>query len=332
MLNASFIKRFSSALAVAAFALIVAAPARSQVIDVSLNVLYDDESDINSGGIWQLVAKSTNVGGFFGIAGFNVHLTNVLSSAGDQNYQVRAPRGKVNGSDDAGFTVDLFNGPGDSKTFSALQIALATEPGQEGAFYGVGYTQNGTPGNIGPTYSTLSNVQGSPWATGDVLGQATWNNAVVFAQGSFLDNTTPGFTGTNSGRVFSTLGTVNTFGDTVFATINTLVRTNFTGTPLPDYNGNGVVDTADYILWRKGSLLADGNNNGMIDPGDYDLWRQHYGEVVSPGAGSGGGSGGTVPEPAAGFLVFLAVISQLCGRPRRSAKPLKEPCNRYRVE
>ncbi len=69
---------------------------------------------------------------------------------------------------------------------------------------------------------------------------------------------------------------------------------NFVGNPvnnvpaLPgDYNGNGVVDAADYTLYR-GTLGqsvmpfsgADGNGNGVIDTGDYNVWRANFGNTL----------------------------------------------------
>ena len=72
--------------------------------------------------------------------------------------------------------------------------------------------------------------------------------------------------------------------------------------PLPaalfgDYNQNGVVDAADYIVWRTtlGNAVAnysgaDGDGDGMIDQDDYDVWRAHFGQTLPPpGAGSGMG-------------------------------------------
>ena len=46
-----------------------------------------------------------------------------------------------------------------------------------------------------------------------------------------------------------------------------------------DYNQNGIVDAADYALWRDmlgeigNDLAADGNENGMVDAADYGVWR-----------------------------------------------------------
>jgi hypothetical protein len=88
------------------------------------------------------------------------------------------------------------------------------------------------------------------------------------------------------------------------------------GAPPPasgDYSGNGIVDAADYTLWRNtlGSttnLTADGNGNHMIDPGDYDVWKTNFGKT-SPGAGAESAS--AVPEPAALSLVLSALSAML---------------------
>ena len=60
-----------------------------------------------------------------------------------------------------------------------------------------------------------------------------------------------------------------------------------------DFNEDGTVDTADYVVWRhnfgySGSdFLGDHNNSGVIDMGDYQIWRSHFGQSVITGAGSG---------------------------------------------
>ncbi len=79
-----------------------------------------------------------------------------------------------------------------------------------------------------------------------------------------------------------------------------------------DYNGDGIVDAADYTVWRdtlgSGSeLAADGDNSGQIDAPDYALWRQHYGDAASGGAASNA----PVPEPSAmaSLLLLTAVLA-----------------------
>jgi glucose/arabinose dehydrogenase/type 1 glutamine amidotransferase len=74
-----------------------------------------------------------------------------------------------------------------------------------------------------------------------------------------------------------------------------LVRVEFLGN-LPklngDYNQDHVVDSADYVVWRKtvdsiSDFRADGNGDGVIDEGDYDVWRANFGKTLaSPGMGS----------------------------------------------
>jgi hypothetical protein len=84
-----------------------------------------------------------------------------------------------------------------------------------------------------------------------------------------------------------------------------------------DYNQNGVVDGADYIVWRNTlgqsgvGLSADGNGNGTVDNGDY-RWRNHFGQTAGSGAAlsSFGSVSMAVPEPvgASLLLVFGAAI------------------------
>ena len=76
-----------------------------------------------------------------------------------------------------------------------------------------------------------------------------------------------------------------------------------------DYNGNGKVDGADYVLWRKGGPLANEvDNPGTVDAADYTEWRARYGNP--PGAGSGLGAG-AVPEPTAALLALVAGLATI---------------------
>ncbi len=62
-----------------------------------------------------------------------------------------------------------------------------------------------------------------------------------------------------------------------------------------DYDRSGIVDSGDYIVWRRqsgssvpNSTGADGNGDGLVDQADFDIWRQHYGQTLfGNGAGSG---------------------------------------------
>jgi hypothetical protein len=92
-----------------------------------------------------------------------------------------------------------------------------------------------------------------------------------------------------------------------------------------DYNRDRVVDAADYVVWRRmlGQMVpaqssADGNNNGIVDSGDFDIWRSHFGETMVHVV-SGPASSNSVPEPPAGMLLalgVLSIVSPLRHRPR----------------
>jgi hypothetical protein len=83
-----------------------------------------------------------------------------------------------------------------------------------------------------------------------------------------------------------------------------------------DYNQNGVVDAADYVLWRKSvgqsgsSLPADGDNDHAITQNDFAIWRAHFGQSLGGGSGSGSSLSGAVPEPSTlALAAFILVVS-----------------------
>jgi len=87
-----------------------------------------------------------------------------------------------------------------------------------------------------------------------------------------------------------------------------------------DYDNNGVVDTADYVLWRKTiaksvnpGVGTDGDLSGIIDGGDYTIWKTNFGKAV-PNVPAGAGAGfASVPEPASLLLLIIASLTLLSG-------------------
>ena len=78
--------------------------------------------------------------------------------------------------------------------------------------------------------------------------------------------------------------------------------------PAGDYNRDGTVDAADYIVWRNSRFQfvapgsgADGNGSGAIDDADYWMWRSNFGKSLATSGGTA--AAGTVPEPT--FVVML---------------------------
>jgi PEP-CTERM motif len=82
-----------------------------------------------------------------------------------------------------------------------------------------------------------------------------------------------------------------------------------------DYLPNLTVDQQDLTAWsilygNTNTTLADGNHNGVIDAADYVVWRQNLGAHyvgMSLGQASGGGlAAAAVPEPSSMTLALLA--------------------------
>jgi len=76
-----------------------------------------------------------------------------------------------------------------------------------------------------------------------------------------------------------------------------------------DYNLDGIVNAADYVLWRKLSLQA----------AQYLTWQTNYGLTVNS-LGTGGGVSQGVPEPQVLTTVIMATGFLVAGRHRRSRR------------
>jgi hypothetical protein len=84
-----------------------------------------------------------------------------------------------------------------------------------------------------------------------------------------------------------------------------------------DFNNDGTVDSADYVVWRKGLGTT-------YTQDDFDVWRAHFGDALNAGIGStGAGSADSlspaVPEPASIALAVaaLGIVALLPRRPRK---------------
>lgn len=80
-----------------------------------------------------------------------------------------------------------------------------------------------------------------------------------------------------------------------------------------DYNQDGVVDAADYTVWRNTlgttgldrGTAADGNGDGQVTVEDYDVWRSHFGEMAPLSLGQAT----AVPEPASAALLLVVCLA-----------------------
>jgi lysozyme len=81
-----------------------------------------------------------------------------------------------------------------------------------------------------------------------------------------------------------------------------------------DFNRDGAVDSADYVLWRNALgnkvplyTAVDANGNALADAADFGIWQANYGRTLGSGAAPPAGVH-TIPEPSSGFSVALLIL------------------------
>ena len=80
-----------------------------------------------------------------------------------------------------------------------------------------------------------------------------------------------------------------------------------------DFNGDGIVDAADYVIWRKN----DGSQVG------YDMWRSHFGQTAS-GNRHAGGSGSHAAAPPSRQAWCCYCLRRLAGFSRDASTAMAE--------
>lgn len=90
------------------------------------------------------------------------------------------------------------------------------------------------------------------------------------------------------------------------------------GPLLGDYNGDGMVDTADYTAWRDSLGQtgidpfsgADGTGDGQVNADDYLVWRDNFGETDLITAAE------SIPEPTSLAMLMIGTIAVCLQRQR----------------
>jgi hypothetical protein len=95
-----------------------------------------------------------------------------------------------------------------------------------------------------------------------------------------------------------------------------------------DYNDDGKVDAADYVVWRNAgpsATLPNDDSPGVVDASDYDDWRANFGAMAS--IGSAGSSANLLPEPCS--LLLLLAATAIVGPMRCSEE--RKVCRTARI-
>jgi hypothetical protein len=160
----------------------------------------------------------------------------------------------------------------------------------------------------------FSNADATAVYAQDSIVSAMFNGSTYKWKISYTGNIT--WTDANASTVASIAGTGG--ADVVLIGDSSIIVPQ--GVP-GDYNNNGVVDAADYVVWRKNlgtnTTLPNevtGTTPGQVTQEDYAAWRARFGNT------SGAGSGletAAVPEPHSIVMLISALIGSFFAARRR---------------
>ena len=144
--------------------------------------------------------------------------------------------------------------------------------------------------------------------------QDLWNQGILKANGlsgatgeAWSDSNNPKILQpANFSTFFSVTGTPGQDNYALTSLIEATVPPGLVG----DYNEDGVVNAADYTVWRDG-----GSSDDTI--AGYNLWKANFGNVAGSGASLNGV--GAVPEPSSFALIGIACGLIAAGLVRRQA-------------
>ncbi len=178
------------------------------------------------------------------------------------------------------------------------------------------------------TYTGDTRVEGGTLSiTSDYLADTA---DVYLTSGAFFDLN---FTGTDTinalyfdglSQVVGTWGSLAssaTYKSALFTGLGILDVTTYVEPVLliGDYNEDGIVDAADYTVWRDNVGAAtlpnrDAANVGVIGEDDYASWKAHFGETAGSGSLT---TVGAVPEPSTVMLAGMALLGSMLTIARR---------------
>jgi len=178
-----------------------------------------------------------------------------------------------------------------------------------------------TPFNSNATYNALANSNPAWNATTPRTGD---NKTIALLQIHALDNQPIlDFRFVDTTTLSAANGTVGSSGTSRVDNI-LLTGVPISSTVAGDYNQNGVVDEADYVVWRdhlgqsfgsNGYLLPNdgGTSIGVVDQADYNYWRSRFGAT----SGAGSLASFAVPEPSTLLLLAGSLLAISNRRPEK---------------
>jgi hypothetical protein len=274
-----------------ALAVCSSAQAQTPVVNLSLNLRYNDPADTTEGGTWALVARTTAVNG---VAGISAYISNINTA------------GIVYGN--GGTASASYPGSITATTLGAILNGGNPFAGTFGSAVNVVYGQDVA---AGPIVTDIGNGAGTPGnIPNDPFKNATWNNSALIASGTF-GASRPAFTtvGANSTDA-NVLGGTGTGTAAINADVTLTVRGDSVtpdGLKRGDANRDNIVNSDDFdrlalnfgtgTTWDQG----DFNDSGSVNSDDFDQLALNFGTSRTPPAVA------AVPEPASLALVAVGV-------------------------
>jgi hypothetical protein len=191
----------------------------------------------------------------------------------------------------------------------------------------------GIPQNIGLFDVNFGNIFGGIiTGTGDLDGDAVFNNDRVFSN---ADATAAYREGDTVSAIFGSTKynwKISYSGDIAWSDADNSVVSDITGPGTgtdvvlmglssetiavnnADFDGNGVVDGKDFLLWQRSQGGAgnqsqgDANSDGQVNAADLTIWKSQFGTSPSLGAVA------AVPEPSSVFIAFGMLLGARASR------------------
>ncbi len=177
------------------------------------------------------------------------------------------------------------------------QLGTSTDDASEGVSAdgrGSVYISGGTHGSLGGANAGGNDAFVAKY---DAAGNLHWTRQL----GTSSNDSSFGVSADGLGNVYISGGTGGSLGGTNAGHGDAFVA-KFSEVTAGDYNGNGVVDAADYVVWRKG--LA----TGTYTQTDYNTWRLNFGATAAGAAVVGPSSQESVPEPLPLSPIAIALL------------------------
>jgi endonuclease I len=226
-------------------------------------------------------------------------------------------RGAADANDIFNVSLAVLNHPVASFSFNLVQQTKTVDFGIVPLGSGPitsGLSLTNLSANGAPTFAAnldLDGIEGTGNTSAFQVGLATFTG---LQQGSFV-GFNPLFTPELVGQ-FSATYTLHLSDEDLPGQQMQSLTLSFVGKAIlaGDYNGDGTVDSGDYLVWRRSfgqtGLTAysgaDGDGNTVVDDSDFDVWRTHFGQTASGLASSLSAS--SIPEPATASLLAIAAV------------------------